>query len=145
MNKDLLDALKRNRKVNGTYKSPLPLFSEAFKAKARGQVQPARIEFYMQHRADFTQRGGLLAAERFNDDEVVLVRMLSGLLKYAEDHGQSIANIEIMESRFLDVWATLAVKDCAEADHWYTYEKDYGQYDTALDPVSSGAEGMANE
>ena len=72
----------------------------------------ARSEFmtYMPNGRDT----GYILGCRFYDDQTVLARITSRLKDEAEFLADSKA------------WCLDALRDCASADHWYTYEKDYG-------------------
>jgi hypothetical protein len=51
---------------------------------------------------------------RFLDDNTVLARIESAIASEAEFLADPYA------------WCLDALRDCASADHWYTFEKDYG-------------------
>ena len=57
---------------------------------------------------------GYYYGPRFADDQTVLARIQSALKDESEFTTDPM------------VWCLDALRDCASADHWYKYEKDYG-------------------
>lgn len=74
--------------------------------------------FIKQGRLDFSNlllnglKGDFEFGNRYYDNETVLDRIESAATEY-----------EFLENP--DGWVMDALRDCASADHWYTYEKQY--------------------
>ena len=73
------------------------------------------------------------AGRRFNDADSVVSRLVSGLGNWAWKNFESD---ELVEMRILNILETIskddaktivieAHRDCAGADHWYTFEKEW--------------------
>jgi predicted RNA-binding protein with EMAP domain len=71
---------------------------------------------------------------RYNSSSDLAFRLISGLAQYCYSYLQSE---ELVEMHLISVLKTLtyeekqylvieAARDCAGADHWYTFEKDWG-------------------
>lgn len=79
------------------------------------------------------------AGERFNDDDAITTRICSGLVEYAQKNILKTNDINQDESLLLEGYINSIVyslsgsemdqiilegmRDCATADHWYTFEK----------------------
>ena len=74
------------------------------------------------------------AGPRYNDVSSNATRLVTGIAKHVstylkEDHliemhvGAILNNLTIDEKVYM---VLDALRDCASADHWYTYEKDWG-------------------
>ena len=75
-----------------------------------------------------------IVGSRVNNIDAIMSRMLSGLLEYAIDKfdGNSTlaemwinAQVKMMTAKEIITIMESALIDCATADHWYTYEKQY--------------------
>lgn len=78
--------------------------------------------------------GEWMVGARVNSIDAIMSRMLSGLLEYAttEFDGNSTlaemwinAQVKIMTAKEIITVMESALIDCATADHWYTYEKQW--------------------
>ena len=74
------------------------------------------------------------SGRRFNDPDSIVSRLVSGLGNWA---WKDFESDELVEMRVLNILETIskedaitlvidAHRDCAGADHWYTFEKDWG-------------------
>lgn len=79
-------------------------------------------------------RGDYHLGSRFSDDWIVATRICSGLVELASSTGDLSHNTieENIESFIysltgleLDQIILEAMRDCASADHWYTFEKEW--------------------
>ena len=82
-----------------------------------------------------------IIGRRAGDIDEIINRMVSGLVCYALDKFQSDGGTYKAHRELADMWVNAQVKmmsakdiitimekalaDCAEADHWYTYEKEW--------------------
>lgn len=78
----------------------LPLARERFRVFMTNESANGNREYY--------------AGSRFNDDGSVFQR-----IEHAMDSESEVLTAPMD-------WALDALRDCAGADHWYTFEKDYG-------------------
>ena len=77
---------------------------------------------------------GYYAGRRFSDVEDNSYRLISGIAKHVYSYMQDDNLIEMHVGAILPmltmdekVYMVLdALRDCASADHWYTFEKDWG-------------------
>jgi hypothetical protein len=105
------------------------------------KLSEASFQLYCQHaskaRADFGSLGNGATTfdyntrsyhlgRRFLDDNAVLCRIESALSGGLFQ--KPVADIDIDAEFQKDpyAWCLDALRDCASADHWYTFEKDYG-------------------
>lgn len=76
----------------------------------------------------------LYAGRRYNSNDDITYRLVSGLARHCYSYLESD---ELIEMHLIHVLKTLsleekqylvvdAARDCAGADHWYTFEKDWG-------------------
>jgi uncharacterized protein YciI len=116
--------MKFLNRCNGTSSNRKQLSKEAFNvycatvADARAVFRKAAAEHEDSLRRGFTFEGHeLYLGRRFLDDNTVLARIESALAHEAEFTADPFA------------WCMDALRDCASADHWYKFEKDYGTED----------------
>lgn len=83
----------------------LPIARERFRVFMTNEsVRPGGCDYYY-------------AGSRFNDDGSIFRR-----IEHAMESEDEVLNAPMD-------WALDALRDCAGADHWYTFEKDYGSFD----------------
>jgi len=100
------------RRCSGT-RWPRQTFSPALIARIKAQLPSVRQDFDREMVKRFGRNGDLENGYRFSDDQAAIARIESATT----------------EEEFLkDVrgWLWDALEDCAKADYWYTYEKDWG-------------------
>lgn len=74
------------------------------------------------------------AGRRFNSNEDLMYRLVSGIARYVSSKLENDLLIEMYVGAQLKMLSyedkqTMVVdaaRDCASADHWYTFEKDWG-------------------
>jgi hypothetical protein len=112
------------RKVNGYSFSVIGamLFSSEFRTAITNRIQELRPVFL----AANADNKDMTFGSRFTDDERVLTGILSGIMRFYPDW-PSIDNVtmENVERHQIDFWVHDGLRDCAETDHWYMYEKQY--------------------
>lgn len=100
------------------------IFSDAFKLRLETAITAVRS--LAQAEAD--RRGEpFLDGYRFNDTERVCYMACGELLNKHGDKALEVA--EAMGSEELRALAMDCLVESASADHWYQYEKDYGQFE----------------
>lgn len=68
---------------------------------------------------------GYWFGRRFNSDQDVIDRIRGASMgKFLGPDNRRPTDDEVMAD--VDRWVLSALKDCASADHWYMFEKDYG-------------------
>lgn len=78
-------------------------------------INQLRLKFLADHsKTEWGSAGKYFRGVRFNSNRDVMVRIVS-----ACDDIQRFDNNRA-------AWIKAALDDCARADHWYEYEKDYG-------------------
>jgi len=103
-------------------------FNDDFKAMFLKRIQELRPAFYIANMKTFDEHGNkLLAGERFEDDQRILDRILGGIADlYGDKFMWPDVTVENVERHHMDHWIKEGLRDAAETDYWYAYEKDYG-------------------
>jgi hypothetical protein len=120
----------RRRQCNGFNPASDSGFSDEFKASLTDATRRLRPLFLHVMRDHFlhSHEHPKHAGTRFNSDHDVLLRALTGIRSFHPDlKNDQIESVEGTERNHIDVWAWEALADCAESDHWYTFEKDWGE------------------
>jgi hypothetical protein len=78
-------------------------------------INEARIEFLKDHPSkEWGRSGEYYPGVRFNSNRDVLIRIVSACPTREFFEGNKTA------------WIEAGLRECASADHWYQYEKDWG-------------------
>jgi hypothetical protein len=123
-------------------------YNEPAKNVAGGIITTAISLYRMRHSKeeifDMFTEGDYHSGRRFNDDETVATRIYSALTREAIDtyfdkritinlmeheallmEGVIKSFVDSLSGREMDIIILDAMRDCASADHWYTFEKDW--------------------
>lgn len=83
----------------------------------------------------FDQSQNFYPGSRFNDNHKVVIRIASALTRAAEDNlenatedileGYIKAFVESLSGNEMDQIIINGLEDCAQADHWYQFEKEW--------------------
>lgn len=87
-------------------------FSEEVREAIKAHLPSCRTRFLKENKDNMGRSGIYYADYRFYGDDRVISRIESAT----------------HESNFLkhpDAWIMEALRDCAESDHWYTFEKEW--------------------
>lgn len=76
-------------------------------------IDECRAQFESDFHNDFGYYGKYETGPRFRDNAMVMARIWSAVVDDSEFLARPRA------------WVMDALRDCAEADHWYAYEKDW--------------------
>ena len=88
----------------------------------------------MKHAKEVSDWGEYHPGSRYNDVSSNATRLVTGIAKHVSTYLKEELLIEMHVGAILNnltidekVYMVLdALRDCASADHWYTYEKDWG-------------------
>jgi hypothetical protein len=114
-----------DRHVNGYSYNDLKIpFSTAFKDTITKRIQELRPVF---RAANWNRQvSDFVFGSRFNEDARVLLGILTGIIRlYPDWSSMNMLDMENVERHHIDLWVNDSLRDCAEADHWYLYEKQY--------------------
>lgn len=99
-------------KCNG-YSFNAPEYSESTKKLAFDLFEELRPVMMRELASRFGRRGDLYDGYRFKDNDSTLLRLCSAASE----------EVFLQNPR---QWAWAALECCADADYWYTFEKDWG-------------------
>jgi hypothetical protein len=109
--------------VNGYTFGALGCFDKEFIERCKHMASVLRPHFNQEFTKRFQE--DCYAGERYNDNESVTLRAVSGILKYHDvPHGKYAGKeIQNTEAKDLKEWIWASLQVCAETDYYYTYEK----------------------
>lgn len=106
-------------RCNGVH-YPMAQFDASTLKALRAALARARASFNKE-----CGRGtGYYKGMRFNSDAMGLDRICGASIGTNWADSRRPTEEEVLAD--LDGWAAAALEDCASADHWYMFEKDYG-------------------
>ena len=93
-----------------------------------------RDELYTLAVASGEKYDDFYAGRRFNSNDDLAYRLVSGLARYASTKLEDDllvemyigAQLKMLSYEDKQTMVVDAARDCASADHWYTFEKDWG-------------------
>lgn len=110
-------------------------FPAEFTAKIRAMIPGLREEARaaVLARGEIGRAGEFEFGYRFKDDEIILARAMSGLAELSlgapgifRSNVPEVLAVPAVSDETLKNYVIAAYLDAASADHWYTYEKDWG-------------------
>lgn len=117
------------RDVRGVSFVDTRMFTQDFRDTLAMLVTNFQAPFRLVNAKFEGQVGGLVFGKKFNDVDQVVDRILrtisSEYALWENPIPKNVEDVEREERLHLGVWAWEGLRDSADSDHWYMYEKRY--------------------